>query len=130
MALDARVLIAHLSPHDVHHAEATDVLLDASPRSTLIHALTLAEVLVEAVRAGRGGALRDDLRAAGIEVAAGDADEPLRLAELRASSALKLPDCCVLDVALHHHASLATFDGALADGARRRGVVVPRRPGG
>ena len=68
--------------------------------------------------------MRDDLRAAGIAVAAHDDDEPLRLAELRATSGLKLPDCCVLDVALHHQASLATFDDALAAAARQRGVRV------
>ena len=68
--------------------------------------------------------MRDDLRAAGIAVAPHDDDQPLRLAELRATSGLKLPDCCVLDVALHHHASLATFDDALAAAARQRGVHV------
>ncbi len=43
--------------------------------------------------------MRDDLRAAGIDAAPHDPDEPLRLAELRATTGLKLPDCCVLDVA-------------------------------
>jgi rRNA-processing protein FCF1 len=33
-----------------------------------------------------------------------------------------LPDCCVLDVAIRHQASLATFDRALAAEAARRGV--------
>lgn len=68
--------------------------------------------------------MRDDLRAAGITVASHDDDEPLRLAELRATTGLKLPDCCVLDVAIHHRASLATFDLALAEAARKRGVPV------
>ena len=124
IALDASVLIAHLNPDDAHHAAATELLLGASPGSMLVHALTIAEVLVGGVRVGRGAAMRDDLYAAGIDVAPHDSDEPLRLAELRASSGLKLPDCSVLDVALHHHASLATFDRALADTARRRGVPV------
>ena len=124
IALDASVLIAHLNPDDAHHAAATELLLDASPGSMLVHALTMSEVLVGGVRVGRGAAMRDDLHAAGIDVAPHDPDEPLRLAELRASSDLKLPDCCVLDVALHHHASLATFDHALADAAQRRGVPV------
>lgn len=48
--------------------------------------------------------------------------ELLRLAELRASSGLKLPDCCVPDVAIHHQASLATFDDTLAAAARTRSV--------
>jgi len=124
IALDASVVIAHLSHRDAHHPAATAVLLNASPGALLVHPLTLAEVLVGGVRVGRGAAMRDDLRAAGIQVTPPDADEPLRLAELRATSGLKLPDCCVLDVALHHQACVATFDQALAEAARRRGVAV------
>ncbi len=82
-----------------HHAAATAILLDAAPGSTLVHTVTMAEVLVGGVRVGRGVAMRDDLRAAGIDAAPHDPDEPLRLAELRATTGLKLPDCCVLDVA-------------------------------
>ena len=58
--------------------------------------------------------MRDDVRAAGIDVAKHDADESLRLAELRVVSGLKLPACCVLDVPIRNHASIATFDEALA----------------
>ena len=124
IALDASVLIAHLNPVDSHHAAATLILLDATPGSTLVHLLTMAEVLMGGVRVGRGAAMRDDLRAAGVDLAPHDADEALRLAELRATTGLKLPDCCALDVAIHHRAALATFDAALASAARRRGVTV------
>lgn len=122
IALDASVLIAHLNSEDVHHRAGTEVLLQAHPGSMLVHPLTLAEVLLGGVRVGRGAALRDDLMGAGIEVTAVDLDQPLRLAELRATTSLRLPDCCVLDVALHHRASLATFDDGLATAARKRGV--------
>lgn len=64
----------------------------------------------------------DDPRSAGSVVAPYDDGELLRLAELRASSGLKLPDCCVPDVAIHHQASLATFDDTLAAAARTRSV--------
>jgi predicted nucleic acid-binding protein len=49
---------------------------------------------------------------------------PLRLANLRATTALRLPGCCALDTALSNSAALATFDRALADAARRRNVAV------
>ena len=124
IVMDASVLIAHLNPADPHHEPATAILLAGSPGQMLVHTITLAEVLVGGVRVGHGASMRDDLRAAGIVAAPHDDDEPLRLAELRASSGLKLPDCCVLDVAIHHHASLATFDDALAAAARKRGVPV------
>jgi predicted nucleic acid-binding protein len=124
IALDASVLIGHLTPHDAHHAAATEILSNAAPGSMFVHSLTLTEVLVGGVRVGRGQAMRDDLEAAGIRVVAPDAGESLRLAELRVSTGLKLPDCCVLDVALRSDSSLATFDDALAAGARQRGVPL------
>jgi predicted nucleic acid-binding protein len=46
------------------------------------------------------------------------------LAKIRASSGLRLPDCCVLLSAERTHATLATFDGRLADVARRRDLMV------
>lgn len=124
IAVDASVLIGHLTPHDAHHAAATEILLNAAPGSMLVHPLTLAEVLVGGVRVGRGQAMRDGLEAAGVSVVEADTGEPLRLAELRVSTALKLPDCCVLDVALRTASTLATFDDALAAEARRRGVPL------
>jgi predicted nucleic acid-binding protein len=124
IALDASVLIAHLNPADSHHQAATAILLAGTPGQMLVHPITLAEVLVGGVRVGQGASMRDDLRAAGIAIAPHDDDEPLRLAELRATSGLKLPDCCVLDVAIHHRASLATFDGAVAAAAWERRVPL------
>jgi len=122
--MDASVLIAHLNPADPHHRSATEVLLSGGPGRMLVHMITLAEVLIGGVRIGQGASMRDDLRAAGITVAPSDEDESLRLAELRAGSGLKLPDCCVLDVALRHRARLATFDMHLAAEAAKRGVPV------
>lgn len=130
IALDANVLIAHLNPTDPHHRTATAILLDGKPGQMLVHTITMAEVLVGGVRIGRGGAMLDDLKAAGIIVAPHDDGEPLRLAELRATTTLKLPDCCVLDIAIHHQASLATFDEALASAARQRGVPIDVSPWG
>jgi predicted nucleic acid-binding protein len=124
MALDASVLIAHLNPTDPHHRAATAVLLAGTPGQMLVRTDTMAEVLVGGVRIGEGAAMLDDMHAAGITVAPHDDREPLRLTELRATTGLKLPDSCVLDVAIHHRASLATFDDALAAAARQRGVPV------
>lgn len=122
IVLDAGVLIAHLDPSDAHHETATKILLGGEPGRMLVHTLTLAVVLVGGVRVGRGAAMHDDLLAAGIEIAEHDDGEALRLAELRAGSRLKMPDCCVLDVAVRYGAALATFDPALATAAARYGV--------
>jgi predicted nucleic acid-binding protein len=122
ITLDASVLIGHLHPLDAHHDAATRLLLDADPGSLLVHALTLAEVLVAGVRVGQGAQMLGDLRAAGIVLARRDDDDPLRLAELRATTGLRLPDCCVLDAAITNAAAVATFDKALAAAAHRLGI--------
>jgi predicted nucleic acid-binding protein len=124
IALDASVLIAHLNPADAHHADATRLMLIAQPGSLLVHSMTLAEVLVGGARIGRGAQMQTDLLATGIQVIRRDQDEPLRLANLRATTGLKLPDCCVLDAAISNNASIATFDQSLAAAAIRQGVPV------
>lgn len=124
ITLDACFVIAHLSPNDAHHAAATGLMQSASDESFLMHSLNLAEVLVGGVRAGRGEEMLADLEGIGITVAARPADEPLKLARLRASLGLKLPDCCALHVALTTGSALATFDDGLAGAARRRGITV------
>lgn len=124
IALDASVIIAHLNRADPHHEAATAILLGGTPGRMLVHTMTLAEVLVGGVRIGQGASMRDDLHSAGIVLAPSDGDEPFRLAELRVSTGLKLPDCCVLDVAMHHRAMLATLDATLADEAHQRGVAL------
>ena len=124
IVLDASVLIAHLNPLDSHHEAATRLLLDVPPGSLLVHGNTLAEVLVGGARIGRGAQMHADLQAAGVRLADHDEQEPLRLAQLRATTSLKLPDCCVLDTAISNNASLATFGNALATAARQRRVAV------
>lgn len=126
ITVDASVLIAHLDPHDAHHRAATTVLQSALGDTLLTHPLNLAEVLVGGVRVGRGEEMLADLQAIGVQVAHPDAGAPLRLATLRATTGLKLPDCCALDTALAVRAPLATFDDRLAEHASRRHVLLPR----
>jgi predicted nucleic acid-binding protein len=52
-------------------------------------------------------------------------DAPHRLAQLLASSQLKLPDCCVLIAAQDSHAgAIATFDDRLRRAAEARGFTT------
>ena len=66
------------------------------------------------MRVGRANQLLADLRAIGVDPLESTPEEPLILAELRATTGLKMPDCCVLAAALHDSAFLATFDEQLA----------------
>jgi predicted nucleic acid-binding protein len=124
IVLDASVLIAHLDADDPHHERAGRLLADAAPQPLAASPLTLAEVLVAPARAGRLDRASAALEELGVvTVPLGD-DAPLRLAVLRAGTALRLPDCCVLLAAETAGAAVATFDGRLAGAARERGHAV------
>jgi len=124
IVLDASVVIALLAPGDSNHDIAFSLLADHSGGGFVMHQLTLAEVLVGAVREGRGAELLYDLTAAGIRAAEPAQDDSLLLAELRATTGLRMPDCCVLVVGLRSSAPIATFDARLASAARKRGIDV------
>lgn len=124
ITLDASVVIAHLYPQDPHHQAATRLLRASTDEDLIIHSLNLAEVLVGGVKVGRGQEMLTDLEAIGIQTADRRDGEALRLATLRATSGLKLPDCCALDTALTTASTLATVEEALAKAARRHHVAV------
>ncbi|MDR0366403.1 MAG: PIN domain-containing protein [Bifidobacteriaceae bacterium] len=122
IVVDANVLIAFLEHGHVHGEAALDIL--DTEDELMIHPLTLAECAVGAGKAG----VEDELRAAisriGIQVWEPDSEHPYRLGAARAASALKIPDCCVLDAADHLSATLATFDTALATASKSKGLTV------
>jgi len=124
IVLDASVLIGHLDAHDSHHERAS-ALLEASGAEPLgASAITLAETLVAPARAKRLDEARAALERLGIEELGLGTDTPVRLAELRAETGRKLPDCCVLAVALEHGGSVASFDGGLRKAASKLGLEV------
>lgn len=124
IVLDASTLIAHFDPADVHH-EAASALLRAHPDDGyLLHTLTLTEVLVGPVRAGREDFVLRQLDAMGIAEWVPSSSSALHLARLRAQTRLRLPGCCVLLPALVNDAELATFDERLAGAATTLGIPV------
>ena len=124
IALDASVVIAILDHADRHHDRAEGLLARHAASGFLMHSITVAEVLVAAVRAGEGNQRMIELAAMGIEVVDPSALEPLALAELRVSTRLPLPDCCVLSVGLWSSVPIATFDVALARAAESLGLEL------
>ncbi len=126
IVLDASVVIAFLDPNDHHHQRAAELLEDHAVHGFRMHQLTLAEVLVGAVRTGRGSQLLDNLTTIGVAAHQASASEPLILAELRATTGLRMPDCCVLAVAQLEGLPLATFDQQLTRAAESIGVGTLR----
>jgi predicted nucleic acid-binding protein len=118
IVLDASVLIAHLDSTDRHHVAARNLLEESGGTPLAASAITVAETLVSPARSGRLKDAEFALRRLGIEELAIDSGDAARLATLRAGTGLKMPDCCVLLVALDQEATLASFDSSLLASAR------------
>ncbi|HEX8754511.1 MAG TPA: PIN domain-containing protein [Solirubrobacterales bacterium] len=122
IVLDASVLIAHLDDRDIHHEAATRLLGESGGEPLGASSVTLAETLVAPARAGRLEEARIILARLGVADLGIGEDAPARLAELRATTGVKLPDCCVLGVAEEYEARIASFDGRLLDAAQELGL--------
>ena len=126
IVLDASVLIAYFDGEDEHHAAAETLLADAIDDDIGANSLTLAEVLVVPVRDGRRDAVEAALRDLEVQELPFPADTAVRLAGLRVSTGLRMPDCCVLLAAEDAAASVASFDQRLAQAAEDRDMPVVR----
>jgi predicted nucleic acid-binding protein len=126
IVLDASVLIAFLDGDDKHHAAAEQLLTQAIDEDLAVNSLTLAEVLVVPVRDGRPDRVLAALHALDIQELPFPADTALRLAQLRATTGLKMPDCCVILAAEAAAAAVASFDERLAKTAEIRNLPVLR----
>jgi predicted nucleic acid-binding protein len=124
IVLDASVLIGHFEPADVHHAQATALLKAHLTDTFACSVVTLAEVYVGASRAGQADRLEQLLAQLAISSLELPADAAHRLGELRATTGLKMPDCCVLYTAARHDAAIATFDDTLAKRANEIGLTI------
>jgi predicted nucleic acid-binding protein len=124
IVLDASVLIGHFEPADAHHTDATALLNAHVAESFAASVITLAEVYAGAARAGQADRLHQLLARLQIESLDLPAAAALRLGELRATTKLKMPDCCVLYTAEQHSAAIATFDDRLAARASDLGLSI------
>jgi predicted nucleic acid-binding protein len=127
IVVDASVLIAHLDDSDALHHEAVAALLERADQRLAASPLTLAEVFVGPARQDRLTAVVDALQQLEVQEVPFAPDAPARLATLRATTSLKLPDCCVLLAAQDGHAdAVLTFDDRLRREAEQLGFVTNR----
>jgi predicted nucleic acid-binding protein len=124
IVLDASVLIAHLYQEDAHHAAAKKIFQDNVDEDFVAHSITLAEVMVGPARIGQVQVALEAFDALRVEEFIAEPGEAVRLAHLRVSTSLKIPDCCSLGAAIDEDATLATFDRRLATAARGLGTKV------
>lgn len=124
IVMDASVLIAYLDGNDAHHGPAVALLEHEVDDDFTASSLTLAEVLVGPTRAGRVADAVAVLRDLEVGEQPFPPDAALKLAELRANTGLRMPDCCVLLVAQQVQARIASFDAALKTAAVKCGLAV------
>ncbi|MGL5830102.1 MAG: type II toxin-antitoxin system VapC family toxin [Angustibacter sp.] len=124
--LDASVLIAQFSAADIHHRRAQRILLASGTQPLFVSCITLAKVLVTPTKSGRLAEIVEDIGALGIKELPLPLDSAKLLAKVRASTALKLPDCCVILMAQQANAAIATFDEKLAIAAEECGIPIFR----
>lgn len=124
IVLDASILIAYLDGDDSHHVAAEALLANALDDDLGVNPLTLAEVLVVPARDGRLEPTQAVLRDLEVEELPFPFDTAVRLARLRASTELRMPDCCVLLAAEDAAAALASFDDRLVQAAEDRDLPV------
>lgn len=117
IVLDASFLIAHLNGRDAHHERALRLLSENADERLGASPITLAETLVVPAQAGLLVDGRDALEQLGVAEVPFGADAHVRLAELRAKTGRKLPDCCVLLAAKEIGGVVASFDTALTEAA-------------
>jgi len=124
IALDASALIAYLDREDAHHDAASAALAAGGAAGLCASTVSLAEVLVGPVRSGRLDAVRLVLRELRVLPVGLEPGDEVALAELRASSGLRLPEACVLQAARALGADVLTFDHRVRHAARRLGVGI------
>jgi predicted nucleic acid-binding protein len=124
IVLDASVLIAHFDARDAQHDRALTVLASTGSEELGASVVTLAECLVGPARAGHLDRAHAALRDLGVSELGLPIDSSTALAQLRAQTNLRLPDCCVLECAQRTRSSLLTFDDRLAKRAPDVGVKL------
>jgi predicted nucleic acid-binding protein len=124
IVLDANALIALLGPSDPLHRRAVDGFKRIGPARYRISPLTHAKVLVGPTRAGTLERTRTAITALGVEELEPPADAAARLAGLRATTSLKLGDCCVILAAQQTSGAILTFDDRLAATAQELAIEV------
>jgi predicted nucleic acid-binding protein len=122
IVLDASVLIAHLDGRDAHHDRARRLIGETGTVPLGASEITLAETLVAPARAGRLDDAQSALDRLGVTRLALGEDAPTRLAQLRADTGRKLPDCCVLLAAEENEGIVASFDSDLVGTAFELGL--------
>ena len=130
IVLDSSVIISILEETDKNHTTGVSLLKTMDGQYLFVPSLTWTEVLVGAIKSEQVDDAQNRIqRKLGVAVANPDgADWPLKLAEMRVRTGLKMPDAFVLATAEAIQektggAKVATFDKRLATAAASEGLL-------
>ena len=124
IVVDANVLIGLYDPLDANHSVARYLLRAHASTQLAMSALTLAEFLIRPAATGKVAPAEAFVASMGIIVSPLLAADAPRIAYIRATSGLKLPDAVVLWLAQASAARLMTLDDRLAKAAIAAGIEV------
>lgn len=124
IVLDAGALIALINERDAHHTWARELFTSTTGEEWVISSLTLAEVMVHPVRAGKAEDFLRGIEGLRLRTEGIQAEDAAELARLRAETSLKMPDVIALHLANRLAATLATVDRRLAAKASELGASV------
>ena len=124
VVLDASALIALASSKDPHHKWAIEMFRDTASFDLQITSVSQAEAMVHPARNGKLDRFNKLVSGLGVEVRAVEGEDAAKLASLRVSTSLKMPDVCVLNQAIKVKGSIATTDKELAKAAKGKGIGV------
>lgn len=123
VVLDSSVLIALLSPNDLHHAAA--LKSTAAKHEYLLCALTLTEALIAPYRVGNseGDQMLKAIKKSVNHIIDIDSEIAAHAAQLRANSKISLPDALMSATATLTNSQLWTSDKDLAK-AHKGAVLI------
>jgi predicted nucleic acid-binding protein len=124
VVVDAGALIALFDDDDPHHKWAFGMFMRTLNQELVMPALTYAEVLVHPTRAGRADEFEQRIAGLKIGIRPLAPEDTTNLADLRATTSLRMPDVVVLQLVTSEQATLATTDKTLAKEARKKGLKV------
>lgn len=129
VVLDTSVLIAFFDGEDAHHTDSHRLLAGVAGEDLVASSMTLAELLVGPARQSRDAVAStlDALTRLAIREVQFPEDVAVRLAGLRASTGLKMPDCCVVLAA--ETAGRIRWPLSMSGLRRRPGSTVSTRGG-
>lgn len=124
IVFDAGVLIGLLDPDDIFHEPVLEFIDENEHDEFVATVLTVTEALVRPAAIGAAERLKAGFTRLGLLQVETTDEDIVPLAELRASTRLRMPDALVLHTAQRVGGELVTTDAALSRAADARGVTA------